>query len=111
LFMCSGVFLHRFATVDEYELRGRGREIVPAGVMFAIGGLLLAAVPPFTTFAGKSLLDASASGSAYGWLVAVFVLVSALTAGAVLRVAGRLLFGWGPAEGPERRQAQAAHEE
>ena len=25
LFMCAGVLLHRFATIDEYDLHGRGR--------------------------------------------------------------------------------------
>ena len=93
LFMCAGVLLHRFATVDEYELHGRGRALPVVGVLFALGAVLLAAAPPFTTFQGKSLLDASASGGGYGWLVAVFVLVSALTGGAVLRVAGRVFLG------------------
>src|SRR5436853_6560662 len=67
LFMLAGVLLHRFATMDEYELHGCGREIRAVGVLLAVGGLLLAAVPPFTTFAGKSLLEASSSGAGYGW--------------------------------------------
>jgi len=111
LFMCTGVLLHRFGTVDEYDLHGRGREIGALGVLFATGGLLLAAVPPFTTFAGKSQLEAAASGAGYGWLIAVFVLVSALTGGAVLRVAGRVFLGWGPEQGPEPGQERAARED
>jgi multicomponent Na+:H+ antiporter subunit D len=110
LFMCSGVLLHRFATVDEFDLHGRGREVRAVGVLFAVGGLLLAAAPPFTTFAGKSLLEASASGAGYGWLIAVFVLVSALTGGAVLRICGRVFLGLGPTEGPDPDQARAAYE-
>jgi multicomponent Na+:H+ antiporter subunit D len=110
LFLCAGVLLHRFATIDEYELHGRGRVVWPAGVLFAIGGLLLAGVPPFTPFAGKSLLEAASSGAGYGWLIFVYGLVSALTGGAILRVAGRVFLGWGPAEGPEQEQARAAHE-
>ncbi len=110
LFMCAGVLLHRFASIDEFDLHGRGRELRVVGFLFAIGGLLLAALPPFTTFAGKSLLDATASGAGYGWLVAVFVVASAVTGGAVLRVTGRIFLGWGPAEGPERQQARAAAE-
>jgi multicomponent Na+:H+ antiporter subunit D len=111
LFMCAGVLLHRFKTIDEYDLHGRGRRLRSAGATFAVGGLLLAAVPPFSTFAGKSLLEASASGLGYGWLVAVFVLVSALTGGAVLRVCGRVFLGWGPAEGPEREEQEEAANE
>jgi multicomponent Na+:H+ antiporter subunit D len=110
LFMCAGVLLHRFATIDEYELHGRGREIPALGVLFALGGLMLAAAPPFTTFAGKSLIEEAAGGAGYGWLVAVFVAVSAMTGGAVLRVVGRIFFGLGPTEGPEPQQAGAAHE-
>jgi multicomponent Na+:H+ antiporter subunit D len=110
LFMCAGVLLHRFATIDEYDLHGRGREIPAVGVLLAAGALLLAALPPFTAFAGKSLAEGAGIEHSYGWTVAVFTLVSALTGGAVLRVTGRVCFGWGPSEGPEPAQARAAHE-
>src|SRR5436305_10149349 len=60
LFMLSGVLLHRFGTVDEFDLHGKGRVLPLAGVLFAIGGLLLAALPVVTTFFGKSCLDAAA---------------------------------------------------
>ncbi len=110
LFMCAGVLLHRFATIDEFDLHGRGRDVPAVGVLMVAGALLLAALPPFTTFAGKSLLEESSSTAGYGWLVAVFVLVSALTGGAVLRVAGRVFLGWGPAEGPDPKQARPAKE-
>jgi multicomponent Na+:H+ antiporter subunit D len=111
LFMLAGVLLHRFATVDEFELHGRGKDLPPVtGVLFALAALLLAALPPFTIFAGKSLIEASASGAGYGWVIGVMVLVSALTGGAVLRVGGRVFLGWGPARGPDPQQALAAHE-
>jgi multicomponent Na+:H+ antiporter subunit D len=110
LFMCAGVLLHRFATIDEFDLHGLGREVRVVGVLFAIGALLLAAVPPMTLYLGKSMLEAASSEAGYGWLVAVFVLVSAMTAGAMLRVAGRVFLGWGPAEGPDPAQARAAQE-
>jgi multicomponent Na+:H+ antiporter subunit D len=110
LFMCAGVLLHRFATIDEFELRGYGREVPALGLLFLLGALLLAGAPPFTLFTGKSLLEAAASGAGFGWLVAVFSLISAITAGAVLRVAGRVFLGWGSATGPDPEQAQAAHE-
>jgi multicomponent Na+:H+ antiporter subunit D len=110
LFMCAGVLLHRFRTVDEYDLHGRGSEVRRLGALFAVGGVLLAAPPPLTEFAGKSLLDGAASDAGYGWLTALFVVVSALTGGAVLRVAGRVWMGWGPSEGPDPSQARAAEE-
>ena len=108
--MCAGVLLHRFGTVDEYDLHGRGREIPVVGVLMGIGALLLAAAPPSTAFAGKSLLESASSEAGNGWLVAVFVIVSALTGGAVLRVTGRVFLGWGPSAGPDRSQARAAEE-
>jgi multicomponent Na+:H+ antiporter subunit D len=110
LFMCAGVLLHRFRTIDEFDLHGRGREVLRLGVLFALGGLLLAAPPPFTEFQGKSLLDGASSDAGYGWLSALFVIVSAATGGAVLRVAGRVFAGWGLSEGPDPSQARAAEE-
>jgi multicomponent Na+:H+ antiporter subunit D len=111
LFMCAGVLLHRFATIDEYDLHGRGRDVPIVGVLMAVGAMSLAAMPPVTTFMGKSLLEAGASdASGYGWLIAVFVVVSAVTAGAVLRVTARVFLGWGPAQGRAFWQDQAAEE-
>jgi len=40
-----GVLLHRFGTVDEFDLHGGGHELRVAGVLFGIGGLLLSALP------------------------------------------------------------------
>jgi multicomponent Na+:H+ antiporter subunit D len=110
LFMCMGVLLHRFATVDEFDLHGRGREVPFVGVLVAVGALLLAAAPPFTAFAGKSLIESASTDTGYGWLIALFVLVSAATGGAVLRVAGRVFLGWGPTKGADSTQARAAEE-
>jgi multicomponent Na+:H+ antiporter subunit D len=110
LFMCAGIFLHRFGTVDEFDLHGRGRRLPVVGILMAVGALLLAAIPPFTTFMGKSLLEEGASEVGYNWLIVVFILVSALTGGAVLRVAGRVFLGWGPKEGPHPEQAAVARE-
>jgi multicomponent Na+:H+ antiporter subunit D len=110
LFMGAGVLLHRFRTVDEYDLHGRGRELPLLGVIFLIGGVLLSAPPPFTEFQGKALLESAATGAGYAWLVAVLFVVSAVTSAAVLRVSGRVFLGLGPAEGPDPRQARAAHE-
>ena len=111
LFMCAGVLLHRFATIDEFDLHGRGREIRGLGILMVCGALLLAALPPFTSFAGKSLIEEATTTTGYGWLIAVFVLVSALTGGAVLRVAGRVVLGLGSSTGPETSQKWAARED
>jgi multicomponent Na+:H+ antiporter subunit D len=108
LFMSVGALKHRFGTVDEYELHGRGRTRrgVPVGVMFTLGGLMLAALPPFALFAGKSLLEEAATQRGYAWLIAVFIIGSAATGAAVLRVAGRVFLGWGPTDAPEAGQVR-----
>jgi multicomponent Na+:H+ antiporter subunit D len=80
------------------------------GAIFLVGGVLLAAPPPFTEFQGKALVESAADGSGHGWLLAVFLFVSAMTSAAVLRVTGRVFLGWGPAEGPDPGQARAARE-
>ena len=112
LFMLVGVLLHRFGTVDEFELHGRGRGLRLAGVLFAVGGLLLSALPGVTAFFGKSLLDGAALEGNDPWLPAVFVFSSILTGGAVLRVAGRVFLGWGAAQREEDIEiARPAREE
>ena len=110
LFMGCGVLLHRFGTVDEFDLHGRGREVPWAGVIFLLGAILLAAPPPFTQFQGKSLLESASKDGGYWWLIVVFAAVSAATSGAVLRMTGRVFVGWGPSEGPDPQQARAAEE-
>jgi multicomponent Na+:H+ antiporter subunit D len=110
LFMLSGVLLHRFRTVDEFDLHGKGREVPWAVALFAVGGLLLSAIPVATLFFGKSLLDGAALDGGYPWLPAIFVISSMVTGGAVLRVSGRLL-GWGPSDCGDEQQAAEAREE
>ncbi len=96
LFVCVGIIQHRRASVDEYRLHGRGRDMPFTGAMFAIGGLALASLPPFGTFLGKSLVEDAAVKEGYGWVIVVFILASAITGAAVLRSAGRVFLGLGP---------------
>ena len=111
LFMLVGILLHRFGTVDEFDLHGRGRELRPAGVLFGIGGLVLSALPGVTAFFGKSMLDGGAIDSGYPWLPAVFVISSILTGGAVLRAAGRVFLGWGASQRREDVQLRQPPEQ
>jgi multicomponent Na+:H+ antiporter subunit D len=113
LFMCVGVLLHRFGHVEEHGLRGRGRnrQLAPVGLAMAAGALVLAATPMLGIFFGKSLIDESSLEHGYAWLPALLTVVSALTGGTVLRAAGRIFLGWGPAEAPEDAEAEQAREE
>ncbi len=94
LFLTSGLYLHHLRSVDELALRGRGGAL-PGALMF-VGGVALAGAPPFGTFHGESEIEASAESLGYGWLGVVSAVAAVLTAGAVLRAAARISFGWGP---------------
>lgn len=95
LFGLTGVLLDQYSSVDEHGLFGRARELRgTAGVMFALGGLAVAGLPPFGSGLGKALSE-HASGGFLGVLPTVFVLSSAVTGGAVLRTAARVFLGAG----------------
>jgi len=92
LFACAGALLDRYGSVDEHALHGRARELGAFAVMFAVGGLALAGLPPFGTALGKAIAEESVGGP----LTVVFVGASAVTGGAVLRVTARVFLGLGP---------------
>ena len=109
LFMCAGILLHRFATVDEFDLWGGagdpGRRDPDGGGRAALGR-----DPPVHDLHGQVTAGGGSSAVGYSWLIAVFIIVSAVTGGSVLRVVGRVFLGWGPREGGERFQERVAVE-
>jgi multicomponent Na+:H+ antiporter subunit D len=92
LFACTGILLDRYGSIDEHALHGRARELRGVAVLFAAGALGLAGLPPFGTALGKSVTEEAVGGP----LTVVYVLATAVTAGAVLRVAARVFLGLGP---------------
>jgi multicomponent Na+:H+ antiporter subunit D len=115
LFVLVGIVAHRFDSLDELELRGRGRQLGWAAPLFALGAVGLAGVPPFGTFVGKALIE-EASGANWQWVAALFTVCSALTAGALLRMTGRVFAGWGPARSaigpdPTAEREKQVHED
>ncbi|MFC8343073.1 complex I subunit 5 family protein [Streptomyces sp. NPDC057280] len=92
LFACTGILLDRYGSVDEHALHGRARRLRGVAVLFTLGGLGLAGLPPFGTALGKAVTEEAAGGP----LTVLYVAVSAVTAGAVLRVAARVFLGLGP---------------
>jgi multicomponent Na+:H+ antiporter subunit D len=95
LFLSTGILLNTRGSVDEAELHGRGRDLPVTRLCFLTGGLALAALPPFGTWLGKTLAEDGLSHAGFGWAGALFVGVSALTGGAVLRVGMRVFLGLG----------------
>lgn len=92
LFLIVGILLDRHHSVDEWELVGRGRGQPALAACYAVAAAALAGLPPFGTALGKSLCE-EAVGTAWG--SALFLGVSALTAGAALRAGIRCFTGFG----------------
>jgi multicomponent Na+:H+ antiporter subunit D len=103
LFLAAGVLLNRLGTLDERALHGRGRDLPVTGTTFLLAGLFLAGLPPGAAWVGKVLAESSAAAAGtalHGSLTVVFLLVSGLTGGSVLRVWLRVFRGTGsPAPG------------
>lgn len=101
LFLAVGILLHRTGSVDEFDLFDRCKHLPGTAVLFTLGGLALAGVPPFGLFTGKSLLEHAGAESGYGWIAWIALFASLVTGGAVLRAAGRIFLGLGKPEGLE----------
>ena len=110
LFLGAGVLLHQFQSVDEQKLHGRGRRVPAVGLIFAVGGLALASLPPLTLYLGKGLIEASAGSSGYLWMTGALVIASALSGGAVLRVAAGVFWGWGQLIGQDATEQNEGQE-
>jgi multicomponent Na+:H+ antiporter subunit D len=95
LFLAAGMLLHHLGSIDELKLRGKGREAIAASGLMLFLALGLSGVPPYGTFLGEALIDSSAEKLHYSWISYIFMLAGIVTAAAVLRVVGRIYFGWG----------------
>ncbi|WP_328436657.1 complex I subunit 5 family protein [Streptomyces sp. NBC_00444] len=92
LFACAGILLDRYGSVDEHALHGRARQLRGVAVLFATGAVALAGLPPFGTAFGKAVTEEAVGGP----LTVLYVVATAVTAGAVLRVGARVFLGLGP---------------
>jgi multicomponent Na+:H+ antiporter subunit D len=103
LFMVAGIMLATLGGIDEIGLRGKGREIWPAGLVMAFAGLLLAGLPVGLMDTGIERIGLALRGG-HEMVVRVAVVTGMVCTGAaVLRVAGRVFMGWGPVSGEEER--------
>jgi multicomponent Na+:H+ antiporter subunit D len=96
LFLIAGLLLNRYGTSDELELFGRARGERAMLVLFVPAALGLAGLPPFGTALGVSIAVHATVSAGYPWVPVLLVLVSAITAGAVLRAGARVFLGLGP---------------
>jgi multicomponent Na+:H+ antiporter subunit D len=92
LFCLVGILLHRYATISERMLHGKGKHLEITGGLVVLGGLGLAGLPPFGTGLGKAIAEHAAGPR---WISVVGIIASALTGSAVLRMWGRVFLGIG----------------
>jgi multicomponent Na+:H+ antiporter subunit D len=111
LFMLAGILLATCGGIDEIGLRGRGRDIWPAGLAFALAGVLLGGAPFGLMDEGARLIDIGAAQSGEAWVPFVLGLAGALTGGAVLRATGRVFLGWGAVSGEEEHAPSETEQE
>jgi multicomponent Na+:H+ antiporter subunit D len=103
LFMCSGILLCRYGTVDVDVLRSRLRRHPWGIATIALAALALCGMPPYGTFVANALIDDAARDAGLGWLPYALIVAAALTAGSVFNALGRMAFGWGPPPDPKAR--------
>jgi multicomponent Na+:H+ antiporter subunit D len=96
LFMCTGILLHRFGSVDEIDLKGKGKDIPYIGFLFFISAIALSGLPPFGIFISKTFIDESFKFYGISWLTLVFLFESFISGGALIRAAGRIFLNMGP---------------
>jgi len=111
LFAAAGIVQHRRRHVSLRQLRSFGRGLPLAGAVWALGVLSFAALPPFGTFFGKSLLEDGLTKEGYGWGIAALIVSSALTAGAAVRAGGAIFLGLGEGGPPQATEEETAPEE
>jgi multicomponent Na+:H+ antiporter subunit D len=109
LFIGAGILLHRYESIDEYDLGQKAAHLAPIGVLMALGAWGLAGLPPFATFFGQMRIDEIGSEEHLFWLPAITIFAEALTAAAVLRFTARVFFGLGHGKSMASRGAPHLH--
>jgi multicomponent Na+:H+ antiporter subunit D len=100
LFFCAGILLHRFRSVSEPWLFGKGKILIWTRILWLLGGLGLAAAPGFALDAGESHVTDYAV-----WTEIFLFVAGVLTGAAVLRAGMRIFFEMGDA-GPTDESAK-----
>ncbi len=95
LFIGAGILLHRYGSMDEYDLGREATRLAPIGVMMVLGAWGLAGLPPFASYFGQMRIDEVGSQQHLSWLPVITIFAEALTAAAVLRFTARVFFGQG----------------
>jgi multicomponent Na+:H+ antiporter subunit D len=80
LFLVAGILLHRFKSVDEGDLLGKGRREPLAGVVLLAGAAGLAAAPGLGLAVGDDMIHAAAEAAGFAWVKWISLVAGAMTA-------------------------------
>jgi multicomponent Na+:H+ antiporter subunit D len=100
LFLCAGILLREFRSVDELELHGQGRRLPLLGVLWGLAAVGLIGLPYIGTFLGHALADDGAIEHGHDWLPPLLMVAGAVSSAAILRAGARVFLGWGPKQDP-----------
>lgn len=111
LFMLVGILLATEASVDELELKGRGKAVWPAGIAMGLAGLLLGGAPWGVLDNGAGLIHAAGERALGAWATCAILFGTAVTGAAVLRATGRIFLDLGSdpgvqADAPTQRERE-----
>ncbi|AHE67238.1 formate hydrogenlyase, subunit 3/multisubunit Na+/H+ antiporter [Legionella oakridgensis ATCC 33761 = DSM 21215] len=95
LFMCVGILLHHFGSVDELELWRKGKAIPLIGVLFFIATIGLCGFPVWGVFTAKNLIELSLPSFEKEMFIFLILFETLLTGGALIRASGRIFIGFG----------------
>jgi len=102
LFAIVAIVQHRYDRITVGRLHGAARELWPLGILFALGALMIASLPPTGSFLGHSLVeDAALKEHGYAWVPVLMMVVTALIGGTLLRAGARVFAGWGTRAGED----------
>jgi multicomponent Na+:H+ antiporter subunit D len=100
LFLAVGILRLWLGSIDELDLRGRGRPRPWLAALWFAAALGLAGPPYVGVFLGHAQIDDAAAGLGRHWVQPLLWLGGALASAALLRAGARIFLGWGVADDP-----------
>jgi multicomponent Na+:H+ antiporter subunit D len=95
LFFTTGIILHRLRSISEKQLFGEGKFLRGTAAMWFLGGVGLAAAPPFLSAVAEAGVSKAADQAGLHGVSALYLVGSILTSAAVFRVGAHVFLGWG----------------
>lgn len=108
LFLCAGAVVYRVGTSKLEELGGLGSQMPITAIIFMIGALALAGIPPFNGFASKWMIYLTGIQAGFPILTVVAVIISALTLAYLLKAFSMVFLGTTPKNVSKLKEAPSS---